>query len=93
MSIPGFNAAASLRQYGQNYVGRGVPSASPTAIVVPHRSAFGGSRISSGLGFSCGPWGCICTGDADCNDMFSTNACGPYAVCSIDHGFCICGRP
>ncbi len=92
MSIPGFSAIASLRQYGQNYVGRGVPFASTTPIIVPHRSAVGHLRISSGLGFSCAPWGCICNGDADCNDMFTTNVCGPFAVCSTDGGFCICSR-
>jgi hypothetical protein len=43
-----------------------------------------------GLGFACGPAGCVCTGDADCNDMFSTSVCGPYAVC-IDN-VCWCSR-
>jgi hypothetical protein len=47
------------------------------------------------LGFSCAPWGCICTGDADCNDMFSTNSCGPRAVCFTDAAnnvVCVCVR-
>jgi hypothetical protein len=42
------------------------------------------------LGFNCGPYGCVCTGDFDCNDMFSTNVCGPFAIC-IDN-VCWCSR-
>ena len=26
---------------------------------------------------------CTCTGDDDCNDMFSTDVCGPSAICQI----------
>jgi hypothetical protein len=54
-----------------------------------------GPRSSSaGLGFSCGAIGCICHGDFDCNDMFSTNSCGAWATCYIwgTDVICICGR-
>ncbi len=40
--------------------------------------------------FTCGTLMCSCKGDADCNDMFSTNVCGPYAIC-IDN-YCYCFR-
>lgn len=33
------------------------------------------------LEFSCNGNICTCNGDADCNRMFSTNSCGPVAVC------------
>ena len=42
------------------------------------------------LGFSCSRSVCSCTGDADCNDMFTTNVCGKNAIC-IDN-ICICWR-
>ena len=40
--------------------------------------------------FSCAPGFCICYGDSDCNDMFSTNACGPSAQCFGNT--CVCAR-
>jgi len=59
--------------------------------VVPAARALGGTLSGAGrLGFDCSPFGCVCSGDADCNDMFSTNACGPYAVCTPT--FCWCSR-
>lgn len=33
------------------------------------------------LEFNCSENVCSCIGDADCNRMFSTNVCGPVAVC------------
>ncbi len=47
-----------------------------------------------GLGFSCGGVGCVCNGDDDCNDMFSTNVCGPNAACFVSRGqvVCVCLR-
>jgi hypothetical protein len=75
----------------------GYRSAEQTAIVahdsiVP--SARGGASLGflggRSLGFTCGGFGCVCTGDADCNDMFTTNVCGPYAVC-MDN-VCWCSR-
>ncbi len=40
------------------------------------------------LNFQCGGFGCVCTGDADCNDMFSTNVCGRAAVCIGLYCYC-----
>ena len=34
-----------------------------------------------GLEFVCAGGYCACTGDVDCNDLFSTGLCGPDAVC------------
>jgi hypothetical protein len=54
--------------------------------------SFGTSRVAQGgTGFNCNHWFCSCTGDDDCNDMFTTNACGPIAICIDD--VCFCGRP
>jgi hypothetical protein len=61
------------------------------AVASALRAGAGAGR----LGFACAPWGCICTGDADCNDMFSTNACGSRAVCFTDARggvVCVCVR-
>lgn len=46
-----------------------------------------------GLGFNCGLLGCICNGDADCNDMFSGGACGSMPAKCYERGpsqYCIC---
>lgn len=43
-----------------------------------------------GLAFSCNSVVCACVGDLDCNDMFTTNVCGPRAIC-IDN-VCYCSR-
>ena len=44
------------------------------------------------MAFQCNAIGCSCTGDADCNDMFSTNACGRIADCNLNKGTCSCLR-
>ncbi len=46
------------------------------------------------LGFDCGPLGCICSGDADCNDMFGSGICGDGICFEDDRGnvVCICVR-
>ena len=63
----------------------------------PQIQAIASALRAAGLraGFACAPWGCICTGDADCNDMFSTNSCGSRAVCFTDAAnnvVCVCIR-
>ena len=45
---------------------------------------------SGSANFMCNLLYCVCRGDSDCNDMFSTNVCGPYAVCI--NGTCACSR-
>jgi hypothetical protein len=42
--------------------------------------------------FQCNPLLCTCKGDSDCNDMFSTTACGPHAACDLSSGVCACLR-
>lgn len=34
--------------------------------------------------YSCEGGYCTCTGDDDCNDMFSGDDCGPKAICQIN---------
>jgi hypothetical protein len=46
------------------------------------------------MGFTCSGLMCTCTGDADCNDMFTNGGCGPIASCD-DSGpepICSCLR-
>lgn len=46
-------------------------------------------RLRGGsLNFACTGGFCACHGDADCNDMFTTNVCGPTAVCIGSYCFC-----
>ena len=47
------------------------------------------------LGFACGPFACTCSGDDDCNDLFSGANCGGDAACVVDGAggvWCICWR-
>jgi hypothetical protein len=46
--------------------------------------------ISASAEFACSTEFCMCSGDTDCNDMFTTNVCGPKAVCFGN--LCICAR-
>ncbi|MDB4936339.1 MAG: hypothetical protein JWP87_3311 [Labilithrix sp.] len=46
-----------------------------------------GALISNGgLGYTpdCADGFCTCTGDVDCNDMFSSGVCGEKAICQIN---------
>lgn len=74
--------------------GVGARTVSVTRASISPAARVGGlsSSVSRGsaLGFTCAPWGCVCTGDDDCNDMFSTRVCGPWAIC-IDN-VCYCSR-
>jgi hypothetical protein len=47
-----------------------------------------GGRLGGGFGFTCNPWFCSCTGDLDCNDMFTTSLCG-RAICIDDVCYCL----
>jgi uncharacterized protein YlzI (FlbEa/FlbD family) len=50
-----------------------------------------GQRLPTGsIAFECNPLYCVCRGDRDCNDMFSTNVCGAITVCV--NGTCVCRR-
>ena len=49
------------------------------------------SRTGGGTAnFTCSGLFCGCSGDADCNDMFSGGACGSIAWCNLDTGRCYC---
>lgn len=49
------------------------------------------------VGFSCGPLGCICNGDYDCNNMFGSGVCNGLPAKCWERGpgpvYCICGGP
>lgn len=44
---------------------------------------------SGGLNFSCQNLVCVCTGDQDCNDLFTSDVCGEIAICYPDGCICI----
>jgi hypothetical protein len=46
-------------------------------------------RGGGGLNYDCGDLACVCQGDDDCNDLFTSNKCGPIAVCYPDGCICI----
>jgi hypothetical protein len=67
----------------------GVSTAPLTArrTAVGVRGVFGGVKT---LGYTCSGLMCTCSGDADCNDMFTSDVCGDVAVC--DENGCSCLR-
>ena len=81
------NAArpGAAQNFSQFLVGK-----KPLKITPLQRSAVLSARHFGGQNFSCNGSYCACTGDADCNDMFTTNVCGPTAVCIGTS--CFCGR-
>lgn len=88
--MPGFNAVSSLSKSTQSYHTSvsGIPSVispsvMPQALRDVGSGGGGGGAGLSGLGFTCGGTSCRCDGDSDCNDMFSTNVCGPNAYCYL----------
>lgn len=48
-----------------------------------------GSRVGGNRLVDCGDLACVCTGDDDCNDLFTSGKCGPIAVCYPDGCVCI----
>jgi hypothetical protein len=49
-----------------------------------------GTRLGGGrLNYDCSDLACSCTGDDDCNDLFTSTKCGPIAVCYPDGCICI----
>jgi hypothetical protein len=63
-----------------------------TTQPLPLRSA--SASRSRGLGFECGGLICACSGDDDCNDLFTSGLCGA-AVCFPDKRggvVCVCLR-
>jgi hypothetical protein len=101
MNMPGFTADVTLQSASGHYHTRESCGSFGQAIVSPQvlRSLGRGFGSMSqrlrfrggGLGFTCQGIECSCSGDADCNDMFSTDLCGDIAVCYED-GTCRCLR-
>jgi len=100
MNLPGFTAEtlASWKNghyrpltYSQGTHDHVLPA---QAFVSRAATGFRVGLGGQGLGFNCGGLGCVCSGDADCNDMFSTNVCGPWAYCFESGGqvICVCSR-
>jgi hypothetical protein len=51
----------------------------------------GNIDVTGGIAqFQCNGDFCMCRGNGDCNDMFTTNVCGPNAACFGE--ICICAR-
>ena len=73
--------AASARRGTTQQQFHAMPQIRPTAFAERFRAG-------GGLGFSCNPYFCACTGDADCNDMFTTPLCGA-AICIDNSCFCL----
>ena len=44
----------------------------------------GGGGGGGGAGYTCGGGFCTCTGDDDCNDMYSGTACKNDGICQIN---------
>ena len=83
MNLPGFHAEASLYEGIAGYLRR--TTANDGAGVQP----------ALGRGYNCAGNMCVCSGDDDCNNMFTFDCGGPYAQCWLTgHGavFCICSR-
>jgi len=53
------------------------------------RRVGGGVGGGGRLNYSCGDLACYCSGDDDCNDLFTSTNCGPIAVCYEDGCFCL----
>ena len=97
--VPGFTADASLYKTAQRYhSSTSLVLASGEPTVVSQMRA-GGAQVGGmgQLGFLCSGNACICSGDADCNGMFSTVCGDGYAQCWVrgpggQNVFCICSR-
>lgn len=57
------------------------------------------SAVDNGLdglrGYKCSALRCTCTGDVECNNMFSSGVCGPVAQCDTTTSppTCWCWKP
>ena len=58
----------------------------PRGVRAASRATTPGRRA---LGFTCSGGACACEGDADCNDLFTTNLCGPLAICIDNRCYCL----
>lgn len=67
---------------------RSIPSVGRS--ILPRFGGVGGVG-GVALGFSCSRLACSCSGDDDCNDMFSSGVCGDIASCDETGGGVRCG--
>src|SRR5262249_37535085 len=77
-----------IKKSGKNVTGKlrvGMTSDIRTQRLGLARRAGGGGALN----YSCGDLACVCTGDEDCNNLFSSTECGPIAVCYEDGCFCL----
>jgi hypothetical protein len=87
MTVPGFTADVTLVGGRARY--RLGDLASPSTYAGSLQPALGlrfaplpSSRmIGRTLGFTCQGAKCSCSGDPDCNDLFSSGLCGDIAAC------------
>ena len=98
MNIPTFSAEKSLYYSTSVYMASMNNSVQMRDIYpaqIRHKGltgvgGFGRGRRELQANFTCSGLRCDCTGDADCNDMFSSNVCGDIASC--DESGCACLR-
>lgn len=91
MNMPGFTAQDSLYKTSKYYAYRG-HSPLPEGGVSPaliRRTTGGISGGQLSLGFTCKGLLCSCNGDNDCNDMFTSNVCGEFALCDETGCYCL----
>ena len=101
-NLPGFTADVTLSTIRQRYRAAGRRSGRIGVLVVPQMlSVVGlqGNGASNAIGpvyFQCG-WNpaagkgqCACSGNADCNKMFTSGFCGGNASCDTGAGSCSC---
>ena len=96
-TLPGFLAESALSPSTRDYrgsAGTGAPAYRPQVVSQlagpPGALRRSGQRLVAGrTGFACGGFACTCSGDADCNDMFSTAVCGDIAQCVDDMCWCL----
>lgn len=98
MTIPGFSAATSLiaasQQYREGLTDQGGPARVLAQLVRGLRpnirtSPFGQFTIGGSAGFACSGIACTCSGDVDCNDMYTTGVCGDIGVCDENGCWCL----
>jgi hypothetical protein len=101
MNMPGFTAEASLSEIRKSYRAIGVASATTDFVLVPQLRRLGGGvsvppKSVGPVYFKCG-WNpktltseCTCSGDADCNRMFTSGFCGDNASCDTGTNTCRC---
>ena len=101
MKLPGFTAELSVDNfssvYKQCFKSSHKPSITPMLMIrgvggvgIPI-GGVGGVGIPATSGFACSRTSCVCVGDSDCNDLFSTSLCkSTGGLCT--GRVCVCDR-